>query len=512
MISILFRISLLGIAIFCHCHSSLASHNSGREKPNIIFVFSDDQRFNSLGMTGDPLTQTPNLDQLAREGVFFNQAFITSPICGPSRANIFTGQWERKNHIGFNYVSHNIISEEVFDQSWMMLLKKAGYSTAFIGKHHTKIGDRNNTPLRENIDFSYFKEGHLGFYLDRHKVFSNLRNPTQVEGLFEATEAFLLQREDTDYFFENADSSLQGCLERRDPDRPFCAWINFNLPHAASIGQMGTRPEDPGFYSTLFEDQREKIPLPEGYPQEIKLPREVFAKEDLMKYYITWNKERLLDEKMKMNRAVYSIDLFLGKLRLLLKEIGEDENTIIVFCSDNGLFLGEHGLGGKSMLYEESVHVPLIIYSPFQSEKSKGTKVDKFVVGQDIPATILDLCDITIPDSYQGESMLPLMNGKDVPWRKEVFLENLFTDQGYPREESVRGKEYKYIRYFSRENDRMQYLPGKSMKGEKPIYEELFNLNEDPGEMNNLAYNPEFATILDKYRERCQELVLQLSQ
>ena len=503
--------SLSGILVFS-LFSSISCTPGKGSLPNIIFVFADDQRFNSLGMTGDPVTQTPHLDLLASEGVFFEQAFITSPICGPSRANIFTGQWERKNQIGFTNMSQNVISEELFNNSWLMQLKTAGYSTAFIGKHHTKIGDRSNTPLKENIDFCYYKEGHLGFYLDKHEVFSNLKNPTQVEGLFEATQAFLLQGKETDYFFENASSIVKNCLKRRDPDKPFCAWINFNLPHAASIGEMGTRPEDPDFYYSLYSDKIDEIPLPEGYPQEILLPMEVFEKEDLMKYYITWNKPRLLNEKMKMDRSVFAIDLFVGKLRQLLLDINEDENTIIVYCSDNGLFLGEHGLGGKSILYEESVHVPLIIYSPFLPGQRQGTRPEQLVVGQDIPATILDVCGIEIPDTYQGVSLLPIMEGKEVAWREDVFLENLFTDQGYPREESVRGREFKYTRYFSRENDRKQYLPYRTIEGEQPIYEELFNLMDDPAEMNNLAENPYFEMVLNTYRERCQELVTELAK
>ncbi len=492
-------------------YSTFAAGGKKIKQPNVIFVFSDDQRYNSLGITGDPVTQTPNLDQLAREGVFFSNAFITSPICGPSRANIFTGQWERKNHIGFNYVSNNIISEEIFNNSWIMQLNKAGYSTAFIGKHHTKIADRDNTPLKENIDFCYFKEGHLGFYLDKHKVFSNLKNPTQVEGLFEATEAFLKNGNEMDYFFENADISVKDNLKRRDPDKPFCAWINFNLPHAASSLGMGARQGDPEFYYSLYEDQKDEIPFPEGYPQEIALPKDVFAKEDLMSYYVTWNKPALMNEKIKMMRSVYAIDQFMAKLRQLLIDIDEDQNTIIVYCSDNGLFLGEHGLGGKSILYEESVHVPLIIYSPLLPKKRQGMQAEQLVVGQDIPATILDMCGIKTPDTYHGKSMLPLIEGKNIAWREDVFLENLFTDQGYPRHEAVRGKEYKYIRYFSRENDRNKYLPQLSINGEQPIYEELFNLKEDPGEKKNLADNPEYAKILDSYRARCQELVTQLA-
>lgn len=114
-----------------------SSPRDSSNKPNVIFIKTDDQRFDSLSMTGHPVTKTPNIDQLATEGVFFKQAFITSPICGPSRANIFTGQWERKNRVGFSSVSKNFIPTAAFDNSWLMQLKRAGYFAGYIGKHHT---------------------------------------------------------------------------------------------------------------------------------------------------------------------------------------------------------------------------------------------------------------------------------------------------------------------------------------------------------------------------------------
>ena len=492
---------------------SITSLCFGQKKPNVIFVFTDDQRYNSLSMTGDKITQTPNIDQLAKEGVFFNNAYITSPICGPSRANMFTAQWERRNKIGFTSVSKNIISSESFENSFMMQMKKAGYSTAFIGKHHTKIGDNANTILKENIDFCYYGDGHLGFYpAKKHKEFSNLKHETQVEGLFEATEAYLKQSDDTNYFFENADASIKNQLHKRDTKKPFCAWINFNLPHASSIGGMGTQPNDPPFYSSLYEDQKNNIELPEGYPKPISLPENVYATSDLMKYYVTSNKAKLLDEKMKMDRAVYAIDLFMGNLRNLLKDINEDENTIIVFCSDNGLLLGEHGLGGKTILYDESVHVPMFVYSPFLDKKKTGKRIDEMVVGQDIPATILEMCGLPVPASYQGKSMLPLIEGKKTDWRQEVFLENLFTDQGYPRQEGVRTKNFKYIRSFSKEKDRELYLPEQTAKtNEEPIYEELFDIIKDPKEEHNLASNPSYKEQLNYFRTKCKTLVKELN-
>jgi len=483
-----------------------------KPKPNIIFIFSDDQRFNSLSMTGDPVVQTPNIDLLAKDGVFFNNAYITSPICGPSRANIFTAQWERKNKIGFNYVSNNVISEETYKNSWQAQLKKSGYSTAFIGKSHTKIGDRNNTPLRKDVDFCYYGNGHLGFYPGKkHKAFRNLKNKTQVEGMLEATKAYLTQDNSYDYFYENADPSIKKQIKKRDPNKPFSAWINLNLPHASSIGGMGSRPTDPEYYKTGYNDVKHKIELPDNYPQDISLPEDVYATKDLMKYYITSKRDKLFNEKLKMIRAVHAIDVMVGNLRSFLKEIGEDQNTIIVFTSDNGLFLGEHGLGGKTILYDESVHVPMIVYSPCFSKKTKGKVVDELVVGQDIPATILDMCDVNIPKTYQGTSVLPLIKNKNIKWRTEVFLENLFTDQGYPRQEGVRSKQFKYIRSFSKDNDRIKYLPGQSITtNEEPIHEELFDIIKDPKEQNNLAKDKDYFNVLNEYRQKCKTLVTEL--
>ena len=483
-------------------------------RPNVIFIKTDDQRLDSLSMTGHPVTKTPHIDQLAKEGVFFSRAFITSPICGPSRANFFTGQWERKNRQGFTHISRNHIPTEQFDKSWIMQLKQAGYFTGYIGKHHAQIGPQKerNQYMKENVDFCYMRPGHLGFDLMKHAEFQNLKNSSQVEGLYEATEAFMRSEDDKDYFFENADASLKDFLHRRDTNRPFCLSINFNLPHEASIGGMGAKESDPAMYRELYNEVRAQQPLPVGYPNPVSLPENVFRQDELMGYYQNLHEGRLVEKKTRMSRAVTAIDNFVGKLRDDLEDLGVADNTILVFASDHGLLLGEHGLGGKTFLYEESIRIPMIFYSPFFTEKERGHTVDELVVGQDVPATILELCGLPVPDTYQGQSMVPLLEGKDVEWRKDVFCENLFTDQGYPRMEAVRGTKWKYIRYFSKENDRKQYLPDASINGEQPIFEELFNIADDPDEQVNLVGNPEYATILKAYRSRCQELVTELAE
>jgi len=497
----------VGLA-FLHLSFNVEKRAVKKKQPNVIFFFTDDQRFNSLSMTGHPVAETPNFDQLAKEGVFFDQAFITSPICGPSRANIFTSQWERKNQIGFSSVSKNAISKESFADTWLMQLKNAGYSTAFIGKHHTQIVDRHSTPLNQGVDFSYYGSGHLGFRLKKHKVFSNLKNRTQVEGLFEAAKAFLQPDNEYDYFYETFEGKNRHNLNQRKKEEPFAIWLNFNLPHASSIHGLGKDPEDPEHYRTQYEDDLAEFPFPDNYPQPISLPEEVYATSDLMKYYVTDNKKRLLDKKLKMARSVYSLDKCLGDLRDYLKEIGEDEHTIIIYASDHGVMLGEHGLGGKTILYDESVRIPLTVYSPFLAKKHRGKHISKPVVGQDIPATILDMCAVDVPSSYQGSSLCPLINGKKTDWRKDVFLENLFTQQGYPRQEGVRDHQFKYIRSFSKVDDRNLYLPNQTvLTDEQPIYEELFDILNDPKEANNLADNAAYAETLEVYRKRCKELV-----
>ena len=497
--------AIAGIIFF-----SLAVSARGAEEvkqPNVIFLFADDQRFDSLGVMGEKITQTPHLDKLAKEGVLFRQAYVTSPICGPSRANIFTGQYERKNRIGF----FNTISEETFGNSFLMQLKNVGYSTAFIGKHHARIADRSDTPLKENIDFCYFGKGHLGFHpAGKHKAFTNLKNKSQSEGIFEAFEAYLMPGSDFDYFYENADASIKNCVKRRDPEKPFCAWINFNLPHQSSFGGMGSRPEDPEFYSTLYADQLNDFEVPAGYPNNLTLPANVITSEEQPGYY-RFTPKSIQQSLLKTARAVHGIDQVVGKLRKMLVDLGEDQNTIIIFCSDNGLLYGEHGLGGKTMLYEESVHVPLIVYAPQLPAEQRGKQLDDLVIAQDIPATILDLCGVTVPSTYQSLSLKPLLEGTPVNWRKDLFLENLFTDQGYARQEGVRSGKFKYIRYYSKENDRKEYLP-EGLPGEEPIYEELFNLEDDSKELKNLATNPEYAQLLEAQRQRCNELVAELAK
>lgn len=476
-----------------------------KKQPNVIFILTDDQRYNSLGITGDNIVETPNIDKLASDGVFFDRTYITSALSGPSRSCMVTGQWERKSHISFGQT----ISREIYENSFMMQLKKAGYSTAFMGKKNFVVVDRESSVMKTDIDFGFYSEGQIGFYpAKKSDIFQGMKNQPQLEGLYESLEAYLKPGNEYDYFYENATEEMQKQLHRRDADKPFMVWMNINLPHASSIGGMGSDPDDPEYYRSHYADQVDNIPLPEGYPLPVSLPANVMTYDELMNYYKTADKPKLLSEMVRMKRAVYGIDLFVGKTVELLEELGEADNTIIIYCSDNGLYHGEHGLGGQALLYEEGAHVPMFIYSPFFTKAQRGKRSNALVTGQDISATILEMCGLEVPDTYQSESLLPIIEGKKDKIRDYVFLENNFVSQNYPRQEAVRGDRYKYTRFFSKENDR-KYDPARSLREkEKPIYEQFFDLETDPKEDVNLATDPKYKDLVDEYRKRCDELVL----
>ena len=183
---------------------------------------------------------------------------------------------------------------------------------------------------------------------------------------------------------------------------------------------------------------------------------------------------------------------------------------------------GEHGLGGKCFLYEEDIRIPMIIFDPRMRTTGQGHVRDEMVVVPDLGPTVMDLCGLEVPDSMQGESLRALMEGETVEWREEIFTEQLMDIQNYPRSESVRTGEWKYIRYFGRTEDPQQAHKAfrgtldnyndclsSTLEGERPVYEELFNLGADPGETENLAKDGHYADQLEKMQSRLLELARQ---
>ncbi len=508
-----------------------------QRKPNLIFILTDDQRFDSLGCTGNPVVKTPNIDRLAADGTLFTEATVTSPLCTPSRASIFTGMYERRHGINFN--SGTSLSPSAWQQTYPMLLRKAGYFVGYVGKNHVPVGAKGyETGLMDaSFDFWYAGHEHLLFYpknrpdwalrvkgIDEH-MFDNAKADTQVEIIQEGVENFLNPNQE---FYDHA----ARFLEKRPKDRPFCLSVCFNLPHDAGTGNMKDRPSDPELYKTGYRDQKAAIAagLPSTYTAKSdikmpKLPADILYTQYRTGYDYVDTPETMVERITRRYQAITGMDQMLGALRAQLKKQGLADNTVIIFTSDHGLMHGEFGLGGKGLNYDTCLKVPLIVYDP--SSKAKGLRRTEQVQTIDVTATLLDYAGLKVPQSMSGTSLIPLVHGQTVPWREYAFSENLWcTRFGNPRIESVRGKGWKYIRYFKndyslfagmtdkaqqRVTDRQaqayQEWLDSSINGEPPVYEELFNLDQDPGETTNLAADPKFAYRLNELRGVCSRMV-----
>ncbi|MEM6841320.1 MAG: sulfatase-like hydrolase/transferase [Bacteroidota bacterium] len=498
------------------------------DRPNFIFILTDDQSYGYMGCTGNTIVQTPNLDQLAADGVLFTNAHITSAICTPSRASILLSQFERKHGINFN--SGTSLALEAWEGSYPMVMRNNGYCTGWIGKNHVPVGvgGYQSGVMEGSFDFWYAGHGHLSFYpKDRHDIFENAQASTQVEVLAEGIDAFLSNEE-----------KLEGAItfvENRPATQPFVLSVCFNLPHSASTSTMQMRESDDDIYKSLYRNQ--EIPLPENYVAKAdittpKLPPAIHhAKDRQTSYDFVDTPDALKERYIRQFQAMTGIDRLIGQLRETLKQAGLDKNTVIVFTSDHGLFMGQFGLGGKALCYEQTTHVPMIIYDPRAKKNQRGFQTDALVQSIDVAPTMLAMAAIPIPASYQGKNLTSLLKQKSEAVREYLFTENLWsTHFGNPRCESVQNQEWKYIRYYRNENfsarkkietaKKMGISPANMLyrvhdpdiavyrdyiesplQGEEPIYEELFHLKNDSVESTNLTDNQEYSDVLTQMRE-----------
>ena len=482
-------------------------------RPNVIVVLADDQRADYLGVAGHPIVKTPNIDRLARRGTYFPNAFVSSAACMPSRNTILTGQYERKHGVTFD--SQSALNDRAFSRTYPMVLKQAGYFTGYVGKNHSPIGKSEkglgyeSGVMEQGFDFWYGNHRHSTFYpKTRHPIYKNAAADTQVEIFTEGSLNFLTPNET---FLAGA----REFLKERPADKPFCLLVNLNVPHGAGTGSMRQKKTDPALYRTAYRDQIKKMPQPETYVAAAKIgtpkiPRKVYNGEYIRGYNYVMTPKALRERQVLTCQTVTGIDRLVGRLVKELKQLGEAERTIIVYLSDHGLQHGEHGLGGKVLLYEESLRIPLIIYDPRLPADEKGRRVEEMAVTIDVAPTILDLAGVSAPPGIQGRSLVPFMRGENVAWREDFFCENLYMGQNYPRMEGVRSRDWKYIRYFDKKLDtpHAQALTA-SIRGEPPIYEELYDLKNDPQERENLVGLAEYSETLEQYRRRCQALVVQ---
>ena len=428
--------------------------DSGTDPPNIIVIVTDDQRWDMLGAAGNAIIQTPNLDRLAREGVHFRNHFVTTSLCAPSRTSIFTGLYA-SCHGTHGFATP--MSEELHSRSYPVRLREAGYRTGFVGKY----GIGRTLPMDR---FDYF-EGFSGQGQYVNEVDGRRRHLTSMIG-------------------DQAVQFLQTCA----PDQPFCLSLSFKAPHV----QDRVPPffiNDPEF-DGLYEDAEippfkkldpsyfDALPefLKDGYEGRIRQQRRFPTPE-------TWH------EAMKRYyRLITGVDVQIGRVLDWLDESGLGSNTVIVFTSDNGFFLGERGWAGKYFIHEESIRAPLVIRDP-RSPTRTGRR-SEMTLNIDIAPTILELANLEVDPSTNGRSVVRLLDGESPPWRSDWFYEFLWQREGIPipRTEGVRTEQWKYN----------LYLDGQ------PGYEELYDLKADPEEEVNLAASPDHASRLQELRGRHQ--------
>ncbi len=447
------------------------------KRPNILFIQTDDQRFDDLGCMGNPVIRTPNLDRLAEQGLRFENAFVTTAICCCSRASVLTGQHMWRHGIRD---FETPLSAAQLDNTYPVLLRKAGYRTAFLGKY--AIGA--DPGERGVVDPGGFAPGasrpSLALPSNRFDYWFGFPQSINFLQVVNGEKRHL-----TPLMTEHAIEFL-----RSGPaDRPFCLSLNFKEPHgpwnffdpdAPDNYKDAAIPAPPAATQADFESQPEFIRRSLNGNASGQWPAD--------------GRERFLREARTSYRLVEGVDRAVGRIMAALRELRLDDNTVVMFTSDNGSLRGAHGLSGKWLAYEESMRAPLIIRDPRLPAGLRGGRREQMVLNIDLAPTMLRLGGAAVPDTMQGRDLGPLLSDSRAGWREDWYYEHTYTpeDDRLPiaRCEAVRTTRWKFIRYIDT----------------TPRYEQLFDLVNDPLERQNLAGREEYKQTLAALRNRWRQL------
>jgi arylsulfatase A-like enzyme len=483
------------ISLENECNELVLCYN----KPNIIFLLADDQRDNTFAAMGHPFVKTPNVDKLVQQGVRFSNTYIAEPVCSPSRASIFTGMHERLHGVGFS--SSYILTEEQWEKTYPAILRENGYFTGFIGKFGVESYDFRGK-ASEKFDFWYGHDGWTKFFPKESDEFSclpyhNAKNDIITPIMGEGIHRF---------------------LDTVPIERPFCLSLSFNVPHGSQTTSMYTgykewhsmqqpaneNPKLKGnpFYDMLYRNLDFNISSDVGTDPYQYIPKFILDQDKGRNkvYDYDYSKENNREHYIRYYQTISGMDNVIGDLLESLKKHGLEKNTVIIFASDHGLLMGEYGMGGKGLLYDLTEKIPCFVYDPRLPDNKRGRIVDKLVSSLDLPVTLLDYAGIEAPQEMTGRSLVSLVEAQETEWRKELFLESLFTLRDNPFCEGIRVENWKYIRMYDGvapydEND-------LDFKGRKPEFEQLFNLDNDPDEKVNLIGEYESTQFLDSLRRK----------
>jgi arylsulfatase A-like enzyme len=428
-----------------------------QKKPNLIFILTDDQRWDALGYAGNNIIQTQEMDRLASEGVYFRNAFVTTPICAASRASILTGLYERTH----GYTFGQTLQENFANKSYPELLRNAGYKTAFFGKFGIKY------PAFEEL----FE---IGDNYDRDTKFPDRR------GYFYKTI-----NGDSVHLTKYTSHQAQEFIKNQSADQPFSLSLSFSAPHAHDPAK------DQYFWSAEVDDLYQGVTFPDPLLKEEKYfldqPDYVRTGENRNRWYWRFDTSEKYQKSMAgYYRMISEVDREIGRIRKVLEEKELADNTVIIVMGDNGYFQGERQLAGKWLMYDNSVRVPLIIYDP----RAKNHRdISDFALNIDIAPTLLDFAGVKPPKTCQGESLANYVSGKNpAAGREEFIVEHLWKVDIIAASEGIRTTKWKYFRYV-----------------DDPAHEELYDLESDPLEMTNLASDPSYKAELLKLRKKMEQ-------
>lgn len=493
----LIRLAAVAVAA-CVCLALAAVPARAENRPmNIVFIFSDDHATQAISAYGHPLKllQTPHLDRLAEEGMLFERCLVPNSICGPSRAVIQTGKYSHLN--GF-YRNGNRFNGD--QQTFPKLLQRAGYQTAVIGKWHLETDP-------QGYDHWHILPGQ-GLYYNPPMI----RDGQRVQHTGYTTDLI------TDFSLE--------WLAKRDPNKPFLLMMQHKAPHrewAPPLRHLGFHGDQPfPEPATLFDDYAgrgraeheqdmtlektfteldAKLRRPPGMNEEqgqvwdaYYEPRnEAFRRANLSgKELVRWRYQRYLHDYLGCVKAV---DESVGRVLDYLDEHGLAENTLVVYSSDQGFYLGEHGWFDKRWIYEESVTTPLLVRMP--GAMQPGGRSSALVSVLDFPETFLDVAGAAVPPDMQGRSLRPLLNGETpADWRKSFY----YHYYEYPGPHSVR-KHYGVV------TDRFKlfhfYEPEMN-------YWTLIDRQTDPHELRNVYDEASYASVREELHAELQRLRTEL--
>jgi arylsulfatase A-like enzyme len=428
--------------------AAAAAQSRAQARPNFVFILVDDLRYNALACTGHPFARTPHIDRIAREGVNFTNAFVTTPLCSPSRGCFLTGQYVHthgiRDNTNRNEQSHQLVT-------FPRLLHDAGYRTGYVGKWHMGNDDMPRPGFDRWVSFRG-----QGVYDDP---------PLNVDGKPVQGAGYM-----TDLLNGHAAEFLD-----RKHDKPFCLY----LAHKAIHGPFTPPARHADLYAgqaivrrasakdTLEGKPALRRPLPPPPPEQAQKKKAAEQKKAADNRAQSGPGDAVILNQL---RCLASIDEGVGRIHDVLKQQGQLDNTVLVFTSDNGYLWGEHGLGDKRASYEESIRIPMLARYPRLIKP--GSVAGQFALNIDVAPTFLDLAGVRPPASIHGRSLVPAMRGNARGWR-QTFLGEYFEEQQFPRIptwQAVRGERWKYTRYPA--------LSGM---------DELYDLRDDPEEMNNLV-------------------------